>query len=176
MRQVGGILRPNPGRKYPSNCCLPRKSACMLLAAAFTLLVFAYSLVSRKLDGTPITAPILFTAAGALMLLFPDTSRALFIDRKALLLIAEVGLVMTLFTDASHISRKSLQDNHRLPVRLLSVGMLLTILLGAVAAGVFYGFVALAVGAGSVASTGVPVYGVLAVWQMFMSYHIAGDR
>ncbi|MCB1967912.1 MAG: cation:proton antiporter, partial [Candidatus Accumulibacter sp.] len=106
----------------------------MLLAAAFTLLVFAYSLVSRKLDGTPITAPILFTAAGALMLLFPDTSRALFIDRKALLLIAEVGLVMTLFTDASHISRKSLQDNHRLPVRLLSVGMLLTILLGAVAA------------------------------------------
>lgn len=49
-------------------------------------------------------------------------------------------------------------------------------LLGAVAAGVFYGFVALAVGAGSVASTGVPVYGVLAVWQMFLSYRIAGER
>jgi NhaP-type Na+/H+ or K+/H+ antiporter len=106
----------------------------MLIAAAFTLLVFGYSLISRKLESTPITAPILFTAAGALMFLVPEASRELFLDRKALLLIAEIGLVMTLFTDASHISRRALQDNHRLPVRLLSVGMLLTILLGAAAA------------------------------------------
>ena len=106
----------------------------MLIAAAFILLVFAYSLVSRKLESTLITAPILFTAAGAFMLLFPEASRELFIDRKALLVIAEVGLVMTLFTDASHINRRALQDNHKLPVRLLSSGMLLTILLGAAAA------------------------------------------
>lgn len=106
----------------------------MLITAAFIVLVFGYSLVSRRLESTPLTAPLLFTAAGVLMLLFPAASRELFLDRKALLLIAEVGLVMTLFTDASHISRRALQDNHRLPVRLLSVGMLLTILLGAAAA------------------------------------------
>ncbi|EXI86260.1 MAG: potassium/proton antiporter [Candidatus Accumulibacter regalis] len=106
----------------------------MSIAAAFIVLVFSYSLISRKLASTLITAPILFTAAGALMLLFPEASRELSLDRKALLLIAEVGLVMTLFTDASHISRRALQDNHSLPVRLLSAGMLLTILLGAVAA------------------------------------------
>ena len=106
----------------------------MLIAAAFILLVFAYSLVSRKLESTLVTAPILFTAAGAFILLFPEASRELFIDRKALLLIAEVGLVMTLFTDASHINRRALKDNHKLPVRLLSSGMLLTILLGAAAA------------------------------------------
>lgn len=106
----------------------------MLIAAAFTLLVFGYSLVSRRLESSLITAPILFTAAGALMLLFPEAASELSIDRKALLLIAEVGLVMTLFTDASHISRRALQDNHKLPVRLLSAGMLLTILLGAAAA------------------------------------------
>ncbi|WP_313954006.1 cation:proton antiporter [Accumulibacter sp.] len=106
----------------------------MLIAAAFTLLVFAYSLVSRRLESTLISAPMLFTAAGALMLLFPEAASELSIDRKALLLIAEVGLVMTLFTDASHINRRALQDNHKLPVRLLSAGMLLTILLGAAAA------------------------------------------
>lgn len=76
----------------------------MLIASAFILLVFVYSLVSRKLESTLITAPILFTAAGALMLVFPEASGELFIDRKALLLIAEVGLVMALFTDASHIN------------------------------------------------------------------------
>ena len=106
----------------------------MSIAAAFIVLVFSYSLISRKLASTLITAPILFTAAGALMLLFPEASRELSLDRKALLLIAEVGLVMTLFTDASHISRRALQDNHSLPVRLLSAGMLLTILLGAATA------------------------------------------
>jgi len=106
----------------------------MLITAAFIVLVFGYSLVSRRLESTPLTAPLLFTAAGVLMLLFPAASRELFLDRKALLLIAEVGLVMTLFTDASHISRRALQDNRRLPVRLLSVGMLLSILLGAAAA------------------------------------------
>ncbi|HCZ16667.1 MAG TPA: sodium:proton exchanger [Candidatus Accumulibacter sp.] len=106
----------------------------MVIAAAFILLVFGYSLVSRRLESTLITAPIVFTAAGALMFLVPETSGELFIDRKALLLIAEVGLVMTLFTDASHINRKALSDNRRLPVRLLSTGMLLTILLGAAAA------------------------------------------
>lgn len=91
----------------------------MSIAAAFILLVFGYSLVSRRLESSLVTAPILFTAAGALMLLFPEASMELSIDRKALLLIAEVGLVMTLFTDASHISRRALQDNHSLPVRLL---------------------------------------------------------
>jgi NhaP-type Na+/H+ or K+/H+ antiporter len=42
--------------------------------------------------------------------------------------------VFLLFTDASRISRRVLMGNRGLPVRLLSVGMLLTILLGAVAA------------------------------------------
>ena len=106
----------------------------MLIAAVFTLLVFGYSLVSRRLESSPITAPILFTAAGTLMLLVPEASRDLSMDHKALLLVAEVGLVMTLFTDASHISRRALQDNRNLPVRLLSIGMLLTILLGAATA------------------------------------------
>lgn len=128
LTATNGQIRMNPVLRRVQTvsarlmACSPRQYAHMSIAAAFIVLVFSYSLISRKLASTLITAPILFTAAGALMLLFPEASRELSLDRKALLLIAEVGLVMTLFTDASHISRRALQDNHKLPARLLSVG------------------------------------------------------
>ncbi|HTN49782.1 MAG TPA: cation:proton antiporter [Burkholderiaceae bacterium] len=111
----------------------------MLVTAAFLLAVFAYSLISRRIDGTLLTAPMIFTAAGALLLLIPGAEIQLLVDRKSVLLIAEVGLVMTLFTDASRIPLQSLRGDRNLPVRLLSVGMLLTIALGAAAALVCFG-------------------------------------
>jgi NhaP-type Na+/H+ or K+/H+ antiporter len=106
----------------------------MVLTAVFLALVFSYSLVSRWLERTVITAPIVFTAAGLLISLAPPWASGLELDRKALLLIAEIGLVMTLFTDAAHIDRSVLKGSRNLPIRLLSTGMLLTILLGAATA------------------------------------------
>jgi sodium/hydrogen antiporter len=106
----------------------------MVLLTAFVLLVFLYSLVSQRLERTVITAPMLFTAAGAATVLMPVAAMELALDRKALLLVAELGLVMTLFTDASRISPSFLKGGRSLPIRLLSTGMLLTIILGAVCA------------------------------------------
>jgi NhaP-type Na+/H+ or K+/H+ antiporter len=106
----------------------------MLIITAFLLLVFSYSLVSRRLERTVVTAPIVFTAAGALLALAPGVAGALEFDRASLLLIAETGLVMTLFTDAARIRRQALSGDRNLPIRLLTTGMLLTIGLGAAAA------------------------------------------
>lgn len=106
----------------------------MVVLTAFLLLVFAYSLVSRRLERTVITAPVVFTAAGALLVLVPGAERSLILDRSASLLIAEIGLVMTLFTDASRVPRQALRGDRNLPLRLLTTGMLLTIALGAAAA------------------------------------------
>jgi NhaP-type Na+/H+ or K+/H+ antiporter len=106
----------------------------MLVAALFIVLVLAYSLVSRRLERTVVTAPILFTAAGVALLWLSDAEPRLFAERKTLLLIAEAGLVMVLFTDASRIRLAALKGNRNLPARLLSIGMLLTIALGAAAA------------------------------------------
>lgn len=111
----------------------------MTLIAVFITVVFLYSLVSRRLEQTVITAPIVFAAAGALMLLLPSAAQELAIDRKSFLLIAEIGLVMTLFTDAARVAPRLLEKNGGLPVRLLTVGMLLTIVLGAVGAMVILG-------------------------------------
>ena len=105
-----------------------------MITALFVLLVFAYSLVSRRLERTVITAPIVFTAAGLFIFSLPPWLSGLDLGREHYLLIAEIGLVMTLFTDAAHIDLQVLKGNGNLPVRLLSTGMLLTILLGAIGA------------------------------------------
>jgi NhaP-type Na+/H+ or K+/H+ antiporter len=112
----------------------------MVLIAAYIFLVFVYSLVSRRLEQTVVTAPILFTAGGtftaaaAMMAHSPDVLTELALDREGFLLIAELGLVMTLFTDASRIAPRMLKGRTNLSVRLLSAGMLLTIALGTVCA------------------------------------------
>jgi sodium/hydrogen antiporter len=56
------------------------------------------------------------------------------VNAEVLFLLSEIGLVLLLFTDASRTDLNMLRRIGNLPVRLLGVGMLLTVLLGAVAA------------------------------------------
>ena len=106
----------------------------MTLLVIFIGLIFLYSLVSARLEKTILTAPILFTAAGMLVLLLLPEFRTVKGNLEIFLRVAEVGLVMLLFTDASRTDLRVLKSIRNLPVRLLSAGMLLTIILGAVGA------------------------------------------
>ncbi len=110
----------------------------MILITAFILLVFLYSLVSKKLESTVITPPIIFSITGLMLFLFNPIKVDMETDLKPLLLLAEIGLVMTLFTDAAHINRTVLKSNRLMPVRLLSIGLLLSIILGALAAMIIF--------------------------------------
>jgi len=105
----------------------------MIPLLVFFALLFFYSLVSRRLERTVVTAPIVFTVAG--MQMFPSLAGILKAGGTPdiLLHIAEIGLVLLLFTDASRTDLKVLHSIRNLPARLLSTGMLLTIVLGAVA-------------------------------------------
>src|SRR5271157_1572576 len=108
--------------------------ATMVPLALFVSLLFLFSLVSRRLEQTMVTAPIVFTVGGMLMSpALQGILRAGF-TAKAALHLAEVGLVMLLFTDASRTDLKVLRGIKNLPARLLSIGMLLTIFLGAAVA------------------------------------------
>jgi NhaP-type Na+/H+ or K+/H+ antiporter len=111
----------------------------MTLTAVFITLVFAYSLVSKKLEQTILTAPILFTAAGMMVFYFLASVPSRDEGAEILLRLAEFGLVFLLFTDASRTELGVLRRIRNLPARLLSVGMLLTIALGAVAALAVFG-------------------------------------
>ncbi|MFO1461928.1 MAG: hypothetical protein U1G08_21310 [Verrucomicrobiota bacterium] len=106
----------------------------MTLALLFVSLVFVVSLTSARLERTVLTTPMVFTAAGIAIgkiwgfdLLGPS-------PRGAVLHLAEAGLVLLLFTDASRTDLGVLRNIRALPVRLLSTGMLLTLAFGAVAA------------------------------------------
>jgi len=104
----------------------------MTLLALFIALVFLYSLVSGWLERTIATAPIVFTTAGMLAFLcLPELLGGH--SRELWLGVAEAGLVLLLFTDASRTDLQVLKNIRNLPVRLLSVGMLLTLLLGGLA-------------------------------------------
>ena len=106
-----------------------------MMALAFLVsLFFFYSLVSERLEKTFVTAPIVFTVAG--MFMFPALPLIQRFDVNSGILswLAEIGLVLLLFTDASRTSLTVLGSIGTLAIRLLSAGMLLTILFGAVAA------------------------------------------
>ena len=104
----------------------------------FAILVFVYSLLSKRLETTVITAPILFCAGGMLICFYSPVKETIVLDKKQLLTIAEIGLVMTLFTDATHVNRSILKLNRYVPVRLLTTGLLVTILLGTLVAMVIF--------------------------------------
>jgi NhaP-type Na+/H+ or K+/H+ antiporter len=106
----------------------------MSLVPVFLALVFLHSLASRRLERTVLTAPMLFTAAGVVVLLGVPAVRQRTVDLHLFLQVAEIGLVLLLFTDASRSDLRVLRSIRNLPARLLSTGMLLTLLAGALAA------------------------------------------
>ncbi|MEM9379765.1 MAG: cation:proton antiporter [Planctomycetota bacterium] len=99
----------------------------LLPLAAFAL---AYSLVSKRLDGTPITLPILAVLFGVLG--GPSGFEFLHfeMDGEAVRRLAEVALALVLFHDAARIDLRVLRRNASTPARLLGPGLLLTVLAG----------------------------------------------
>jgi sodium/hydrogen antiporter len=98
------------------------------------VVIFIFGLVSRRLEGTVLTAPIVFVVAGAI--LGPGGLGLLEfkLDDHTVLLLGEITLAIVLFTDAASIKLSALRQNEGLPLRLLGIGMPLTIALGAVVA------------------------------------------
>ena len=109
----------------------------MLPAIAVIILVFAA--VSRRLEGTSITAPMVFTGAGLVLgakaagLVDPSPSGA------TVKLLASATLAVVLFGDAARIDLRALREEFRLPARLLGIGLPLTIAAGFAAALVLFG-------------------------------------
>jgi len=102
--------------------------------AIIALVLLGFAAVSGRLEGTPVTAAMVFTAAG---LLFGVEALGLF-DPSATGLgvktLAEATLAVVLFSDASRIDLRALRSELGVPARLLGIGLPLTILAGFVAA------------------------------------------
>ncbi|MFV0490728.1 MAG: cation:proton antiporter [Pseudorhodobacter sp.] len=111
----------------------------MVVLVIFVLLVFCYSLISNQVARTRLTAPIIFTLAGIITgIPGPDVQNYQF-TVEIFLTIAELGLVLLLFTDGSRVSFEFRGGLRSIPGRLLSTGMLLSIVLGLLVAMVVFG-------------------------------------
>lgn len=106
----------------------------MILLATFVVLAFAYSLVSRRLDATAFTGPIVFTLAGIVLAAIAPVEFSVSGNSRVFLHLAEVGLVLLLFSDAAHTDLSVLWNIRDLPARLLAIGLPLTLVAGALAA------------------------------------------
>lgn len=101
---------------------------------AFAILLFAFGLISRRISGTVITAPMIFVAAG--FLLSPaELDLVKFSSNSTLVLtIAELALILTLFSDASMLELHILLREEKLPRRLLFIALPLIIASGTIVA------------------------------------------
>ena len=106
----------------------------MVVLGIFLSLVFLVSLVSKRAQKTIITAPVIFTLAGILLVLTVSEFSQVEIKGHNILVIGEIALAVVLFTDATRISLRQVTRESQLPARLLGIGMPLTILAGMVVA------------------------------------------
>jgi sodium/hydrogen antiporter len=98
------------------------------VVAVAALALFAWGLVSHKLERADLTAPIVFTAVGA-ALAWADLVHGES-DVETLTPLVEVTLVWVLFSDAARLPVQQLRRDAARFVRLLAVGLPLTIGLG----------------------------------------------
>ena len=107
--------------------------------ALVALAVVVVAAVSQRLDGTPITPPMLFVAFG--LLIGPEALDVVnFASTDSTVrVLAEATLALVLFCDASRVDLRHLREAAGVPARLLGVGLPLTIILGTAAAAVIFG-------------------------------------
>lgn len=102
-----------------------------LIVAAGILL---FALFSRKLEGSLLTLPMIFTVFGWAVGSGAGDLLPLSIGHGAMHTLAEITLILVLFSDAAQANLRLLLKDHTLPSRMLLIGMPLTILLGAAVA------------------------------------------
>ena len=104
------------------------------IIAFMALLLLTYGLLSKRAERSILTGPMFFVTIGIVMSflpieLLPDGTKA-----PAVKILAELTLMLVLFVDASTLDLKKLIRQRNLPVRLLSIGLPITMLVGALIA------------------------------------------
>ena len=119
----------------------------MVAVTIFLVLVFAVSLVKRRMAGAFLTAPMIFAGAGIVLYFSRSSVLDQFPEWRAydsadplFLVVAEVTLVIVLFSEATHSRLDGHGAEDRLTLRLLLIALPLAVVGGAaMAMGAFAG-------------------------------------
>ena len=98
--------------------------------AAIAGVFFVFALISNRIAGSPITPPMIFTAAGLIASETVLRHLSVSFSDAVIHTIAELTLILVLAADASTISLKTLMKYRTLPVRMLGICLPLIILTG----------------------------------------------
>lgn len=102
--------------------------------AIILLGIIAFAALSRRLETSIITLPMVFVAFGWLIGQGGAELVPMHAEREFIHTIAEITLILVLFADASRVDLRELRRNYAIPARMLLIGMPLTILLGTLVA------------------------------------------
>lgn len=102
--------------------------------AAVATGVVLFALVSRRLETSIITPPMVFAIFGLAIGQAGLGLVDLGMGHGFIHGLAEITLILVLFSDAARIDLRALKADHNLPIRLLAIGMPLSILFGTVIA------------------------------------------
>ncbi len=100
------------------------------ILAVIAAFAFAYSLVAARLEQTPVSGALVYVAFGLLCGSDGLGIVDLELDGEAIKWLAELTLAVVLFSDSSNANLAVLRRTERLPLRLLLIGLPLTIALG----------------------------------------------
>ncbi len=98
--------------------------------AVIAVFIIALALAANPMSRLPVTPPMLAVLVGLGMFGLGNEHISITLGSEEVLLLAEVTLIVLLFSDASRISPDSLRDTRSLPFRLLLVGLPLTAFAG----------------------------------------------
>jgi NhaP-type Na+/H+ or K+/H+ antiporter len=98
--------------------------------------VSGYTMLAKSLSNTVITAPMLFIVVG--LILSQSGMLEVHDSEQVLYLIAEIALIILLFLDASRIDLRQLKKENVWPIRMLLIGLPLSIILGTLAGYMFF--------------------------------------
>jgi NhaP-type Na+/H+ or K+/H+ antiporter len=101
--------------------------------AALAFFALLYSLVAGRLEQTPITGPIVFLSFGLLVGPLGFGWLDLEVDRQELRILADMTLALVLFIDAANADMSVLRKYAAIPLRMLLLGLPMTIGLGMLA-------------------------------------------
>lgn len=106
--------------------------------AVIALFILGFGLISGRIEKSILTPPMTFVIFG--LMVSPGVLGLvdLRLESELVKILTELTLVLVLFTDASRIDLKLLRREHNIPVRLLGVGLPLTIIFGAIAAAILF--------------------------------------
>ena len=113
----------------------------MIEALGYTAVAFgilAFGLVSGRAERSIFTPAMAFVVFGYLVSQEVLGLIEFTLGSELVLLLAQLALILILFTDASRIDLRQLWREHRLPVRLLGIGLPLTIATGTLVAAALF--------------------------------------